>query len=325
MLNSEIVHAAQKFNVRNLLVIAYGGRYNNNLIISILSKYSDVQTVRSMTYLIEKHPDLFSNEQINSLLFGAACHNNTSMIKLALQKGANINGNCNSIPIFAASMDGSVESVKFLIEKGVDLFKNSYCGNTALSYAFQENFRDKNKKKDSIEIAYAILSTISPQERKKIRSEIKGLVAVYFSAFPKPPREIRKIITKHLINLLVRDHMKGADQLIDHAYIKLDSWRPPIPRFKDPPHLLNITSLRKPHHWKNIELLVQQNIRRILFADPKIEEDEQEKQDVKDGQEKQDVKDEQEEQEEEDGQEEENDTNMRDISESEWTMFEDID
>jgi hypothetical protein len=124
------------------------------------------------------------------------------------------------------------------------------------------------------EVFTAFLGTVSLEERQKLKAQLpgllKGLTAVA-KARPKPPKDIRKIITAMVIAPLVDEHMQYARKLLDDNLDYAES----LARRGGPGPPKVVALIKRvdvPQFWTNLRQVSERNIRRALFNNTKVSE-----------------------------------------------------
>lgn len=155
---------------------------------------------------------------------------------------------------------GQTEAVKLFIEKGADVTTRSRMhGRTALHYAATQ--------RNNMKTVRAILTSISVDERQEILKSIPAFIGLQHAKEKLPQHDLRKLITQKLIDSLVNDHMNRIEQLVaikdksgQTAQGRTDINTPEVCQLLDP---------NNPAARKVLRQEVENNIRRILFGQPK--------------------------------------------------------
>lgn len=220
------------------------------------------QLIASFAYARKK-------KQLNCLLAGASLCNQVEMAKFALERGADIESKtpCNT-PLLWATLLNSKQTICYLIEQGADrngrahVENSPYPPQTPLSMALS---------KKALDTAHVILTTITPDERKRILTAVCGLKFGYFKKGYQFPKDIRHVITRILITQFAHEHVADLDTICNTAY-----------RI-GPDYELSELNTQTPSSWndlyKNKDVLypaIESNFRRILGPQKNAESESQE-------------------------------------------------
>lgn len=231
----------------------------------------------SVSMMAMDHQDI--NEQLTQAVLGG----NKQLAQQLIAQGANINyinEDGDSFLIWACKQQREA-TVKLLVELGANLATQNIDDRTVFHIGSNPN------------IIFELLTTITPQERKKLVAQRATRMTAFATiryAQPRLPRDICKVINQHIIretggtiNDLVQGHMNQIKQILDlksshMGRPTLYGARETIFRDMHVEHdiekrevLLNIFRILKLEDLENhgrISNQVELNIRHILFGTP---------------------------------------------------------
>jgi len=196
-------------------------------------------------FLLNTYTFASSSVGLASLLNGAGGGNgHIDLVKLALEKGANIEGSgeaTSNTPLERAVLRGNAQIVKYLIEQGASVnMRPSKSQATLLRLVSMGDYHVTIR---------VILTTIPLSEAQKIKAAVASI------KFGTPfPRDIRNLMTLKLIRLFTQQHMVYAQKLLDGVGAGYVS-----SKLKQA-----IADLREPQSWNAIRQEVETNFRRVL-------------------------------------------------------------
>jgi hypothetical protein len=197
-------------------------------------------------FLLNTYPIASSQLGLSRLLNGAAANGNVDLVKLALERGANIEGSGEKTletPLLQAAGLGRTQIAKYLIEQGANVNAGTFATrSTPLGVALRDNHLTTTR---------VLLTTIPLSEAQKIKAAVASIR--FGTSFP---RDIRNMVTIKLIRLFTQQHMAYAQKLLDDAEFS-SGYLPQ--RAKQA-----IANLRESQSWNAIRQEVETNFRRVL-------------------------------------------------------------
>lgn len=193
--------------------------------------------------------------------------------QLLISKGADLNAQdkMGYTALMQAVFQGQDRMIEFLLQEGADVgVQHARDGNTALMYAVGKP-----------PILWLLLTTIPLREQEKIlkvRATILGGQFAFRKTQPILPKDVRKLITKPLVDELIAEQIRRVEQLIsiqnnagrsliDLAtfYITESSLRPDVEGLSGTIRMLDPNN---PNGRARIFRQVRNNVLHLLFDEP---------------------------------------------------------
>lgn len=223
----------------------------------------DVQKVQD---LLEAKVDPNSKNENGSTALGIAAQlDDPAITQLLLKYGADANQRDGGLftPLFSAvTSTGNPEIIKLLIEHGASLTlsRRGYEFH-ALLMAYEDGLKDA---------IFAILTAIPSSKKKSIMQQKSRIIATELSLKKGEvaSRDIRKLITKAMIDAFVDEYMQYVQGLLSTQYNgKTLYQRAFADKRNDIAALINFND---PDAYKKIRAEVRKNIVKIMFSKPTV-------------------------------------------------------